>query len=71
MPKEITVHQLQQWIMEDYKSILEDSESYGFTNIEEHMDEVIADIKEDTDQTFGCEIDKDIVINIITQHIYE
>lgn len=51
-----TEYQQRQWILEDYKSIVEDLESYGYTNIVEHMDEVIADIKEDVEQVFGCKI---------------
>ena len=51
-----TEYQQRQWILEDYKSIVEYLESYGYTNIVEHMDEVIADIKEDVEQVFGCKI---------------
>lgn len=71
MAKDNTVYQQQQWIYEDYKSIIEDPESYGYTNIIEHIDEVIADIKEDIEQAFGCEINKDIIINLILQQTYE
>lgn len=51
-----TEYQQRQWILEDYKSIVEDLESYGYPNIAEHMSEVIADIKEDVEQVFGCKI---------------
>lgn len=65
MAKDNIKSQQQQWILEDYKSIVEDPESYGYTNIAEHMDEVIADIKEDVEQVFGCDIDIKMIINTI------
>lgn len=54
MAKVNLVFQQQKWILEDYKSIFEDPESYGYTNIAEHIDEVIADIKEDLESAFNC-----------------
>lgn len=54
-------YQQNQWILEDYKSIVEDTESYGYSNIEEHMDEVIADIKEDVEQVFCCKISEGFI----------
>lgn len=54
-------YQQNQWILEDYKSIVEDTESYGYSNIEEHMDEVIADIKEDVEQVFCCKISEGVI----------
>lgn len=47
MAKNNTEYQQEQWILEYYKSIIENPESYGYSNIVEHMDKVIADIKED------------------------
>ena len=47
MEKDNTVHQQRQCILDDYQSIIEDSESYAYPNIEEHMSESIADIKGD------------------------
>ena len=47
MEKDNTVHQQRQCILDDYQSIIEDPESYGYPNIAEHMSEVIADIKGD------------------------
>lgn len=67
IPKENITYQQRQWILEDYKSIVEDPESYGYPNIEEHMDEITADIKEDVDKVFHCKIDKSLIINLITQ----
>lgn len=58
-------YQQNQWILEDYKSIIEDPESYGYPNIEEHMDEVIADIKEDVDSAFNCSIKINYINTII------
>ena len=45
MAKGNITYQQRLWILDDYQSIIEDPESYGYPNIEEHMDEVIADIK--------------------------
>lgn len=56
MAKVNLVFQQQKRILEDYKSIFEDPESYGYTNIAEHIDEVIADIKEDLESAFNCSI---------------
>lgn len=61
MPKDNTIYQQRQWILEDYKSIVEDPESYGYTNISEHIDEVIADIKEDVEQAFCCKISEGFI----------
>lgn len=56
-----TEYQQRQWILEDYKSIVEDLESYGYTNLVEHMDEVIADIKEDVESAFKCSIEMNFI----------
>lgn len=56
MVKNNTGCQQRLWILDDYQSIIEDPESYGYPIIEEHMSEVIADIKEDVEQVFGCKI---------------
>lgn len=61
MAKVNTLYQQRQWILDDYKSIVEDPESYGYTNIAEHMDEVIADIKEDVESAFKCAIEKNVI----------
>ena len=57
MAKNNTECQQRQWILDDYQSIIEDSESYAYPNIEEHMSEFIADIKGDIEQVFECHID--------------
>ena len=61
MEKDNTVYQQRQCILDDYQSIIEDPESYGYPNIEEHMDEVIADIKEDVEQFFCCKISEGFI----------
>lgn len=61
MAKNNTMYQQRQWILEDYRSIMEDPQSYGYPNIEEHMDEVIADIKEDVEQVFCCKISESFI----------
>ena len=57
MAKNNTECQQRLWILDDYQSIIEDPESYGYPNIAEHMSEVIADIKKDIEQVFECHID--------------
>ena len=61
MAKVNTQYQQRQWILDDYTSIVEDPESYGYTNIVKHMDEVIADIKEDVGSAFKCSIEKNVI----------
>ena len=53
------------WILDDYQSIIEDPESYGYPNIAEHMSEVIADIKKYIEQVFECHIDTEKIKNIL------
>ena len=45
MEKDNTVYQQRQWILEDYNSIVEEPESYGYDSIDGHMDEILQDIK--------------------------
>lgn len=47
--------------------LVESPESYRFTNITEHIDEVIVGMKADAEQAFCCEIDKYFIINLIKQ----
>ena len=61
MAKGNTAYQQRLWILDDYQSIIEVPESYGYPNIEEHMDEVIADIKEDVEQVFCCKISEGFI----------
>jgi hypothetical protein len=61
MAKGNITYQQRLWILDDYQSIIEDPESYGYPNIEEHMDEVIADIKEDVEQVFCCKISEGFI----------
>ena len=61
MAKNNTECQQRLWILNDYQSKIEDPESYGYPNIEEHMDEVIADIKEDVEQFFCCKISEGFI----------
>lgn len=61
MAKNNTECQQRLWILDDYQSIIEDPESYGYPNIAEHMSEVIADIKEDVDSAFHCSIEKNYI----------
>lgn len=65
MAKNNTECQQRQWILDDYQSIIEDPESYGYPNIAEHMSEVIADIKEDIEQVFECHIDTEKIKKIL------
>lgn len=65
MAKVNITYQQRLWILNDYQSIIEDPESYGYPNIEEHMDEVIADIKEDVDSAFNCSIKINYINTII------
>ena len=59
MEKDNTVYQQRQWISEDYNSIVEEPESYAYPNIEEHMSEFIADIKEDLESDINYSIEGD------------
>ena len=65
MAKNNTECQQRQWILDDYQSIIEDPESYGYPNIAEHMSEVIADIKKDIEQVFECHIDTEKIKKIL------
>ena len=61
MAKGNTTYQQTQWILEDYKSIVEDTESYGYDSIDGHMDEILQDIKSDVDSAFKCNIDVSVI----------
>lgn len=61
MVKNNTECQQRLWILDDYQSINEDPESYGYPIIEEHMSEVIADIKEDLETAFNCSIERNFI----------
>lgn len=52
--------------MEDYNSIVEEPESYGYDSIDGHLDEMIQDIKSDVDSVFKCNIDVSVIKNVIT-----
>jgi hypothetical protein len=67
MAKGNITYQQRLWILDDYQSIIEDPESYGYPNIEEHMDEVIADIKEDVEQVFCCKISEGFIKSLFPQ----
>lgn len=58
-------YQQRQWIIEDYKAIIEDTESYGYEGVNGHIDEIVADIKEDVEQSFHCEISTNKIISLI------
>ena len=54
--------------MEDYNSIVEEPESYGYDSIDGHLDEMIQDIKSDVDSVFKCNIDVSVIINVINEY---
>lgn len=54
--------------MEDYNSIVEEPESYGYDSIDGHLDEMIQDIKSDVDSVFKCNIDVSVIKNVITEY---
>ena len=54
--------------MEDYNSIVEEPESYGYGSIDGHLDEMIQDIKSDVDSVFKCNIDVSVIKNVITEY---
>ena len=54
--------------MEDYNSIVEEPESYGYDSIDGHMDEILQDIKSDVDSAFKCNIDVSVIINVIDEY---
>ena len=68
MAKGNTTYQQTQWILEDYKSLVEDPESYGYDSIDGHQDEMIQDIKSDADSVFKCNIDVSVIKNVITEY---
>lgn len=68
MEKDNTVYQQRQWISEDYNSIVEEPESYGYDSIDGHLDEMIQDIKSDVDSVFKCNIDVSVIKNVITEY---
>ena len=68
MEKDNTVYQQRQWILDDYNSIVEEPESYGYDSIDGHLDEMIQDIKSDFDSVFKCNIDVSVIKNVITEY---
>ena len=68
MAKGNTTYQQTQWILEDYKSLVEEPESYGYDSIDGHQDEMIQDIKSDVDSVFKCNIDVSVIKNVITEY---
>ena len=68
MAKGNTAYQQRQWILEDYHSIVEEPESYGYDSIDGHLDEMIQDIKSDVDSVFTCNIDVSVIKNVITEY---
>ena len=68
MEKDNTVYQQRQRILEDYNSIVEEPESYGYDSIDGHLDEMIQDIKSDVDSVFKCNIDVSVIKNVITEY---
>ena len=68
MEKDNTVYQQRQWILDDYNSIVEEPESYGYDSIDGHMDEILQDIKSDVDSAFKCNIDVSVIKNVITEY---
>ena len=61
MEKDNTMYQQRQCISEDYNSIVEEPESYGYDSIDGHLDEMIQDIKSDVDSVFKCNIDVSVI----------
>ena len=53
---------------QDYNSIVEDPESYGYDSIDGHQDEMIQDIKSDVNSVFKCNIDVSVIINVIEKY---
>ena len=53
------MYQQRPCILDDYQSIIEDPESYAYPNLEEHMSEFIADIKEDLESDINYSIEGD------------
>ena len=68
METDNTVYQQRQRILEDYNSIVEEPESYGYDSIDGHLDEMIQDIKSDVDSVFKCNIDVSVIKNVITEY---
>ena len=68
MEKDNTAYQQRQWILDDYNSIVEEPESYGYDSIDGHLDEMIQDIKSDVDSVFKCNIDVSVIKNVITEY---
>lgn len=68
MARDNKAFQLRQWIIEDYKSIIEDPESYGYETLEGHIDEILTDIKDDVEVVFNCKIDKNTISNIVKEY---
>ena len=68
MEKDNTVYQQRQCVLEDYNSIVEEPESYGYDSIDGHLDEMIQDIKSDVDSVFKCNIDVSVIKNVITEY---
>lgn len=68
MSKGNVTFQQRLWILDDYQSIIEDRESYGYDTIDGYLDEIIKDIKSDVDSAFKCNIDASVIINVIDKY---
>ncbi len=61
-------YQQNQWIVDDYVSIIEDPESHGYKSVDECFDEIIVDIKEDIDSVFNCDIEEERIRKVISDY---
>lgn len=65
MRKPSLTYQQKQWIEDAYQTAVENSEALGYESIDEHLDEIANDIKEEVDYVFKCEIETILITNLI------
>ena len=61
MKKLSMTNQQRQWIKDAYQAAVDNPEAYGYESIDEHLDEIINDIKEEVDYIFGIDINKEYI----------
>lgn len=65
MRKPSLTYQQKQWIEDAYQTAVENSEALGYESIDEHLDEIANDIKEEVDYVFCSNINSDNIMNIL------
>ena len=65
MKKPSLTYQQKQWTEDAYQTVVDNPEALGYESIDEHLDEIVNDIKEEVDNVFKCEIETILITNLI------